>query len=203
MSVMVGKVAPDFKAPCYFQGAIGETELSGYRGRWVVLFFYPGDFTCVCPTELAALAAKYPAFKELDAEILAISTDSPEAHARWNEAELERMVPGGVRFPMLSDPEGSVGFLYGVYDVVGTTYMRGRFIIDPDGVVQSMEIVSDSMGRSIPETLRQIRALRNIRVSGELMPCGWEPGKPTLPTKDDAPSHSGRIWDIWNTRNAF
>lgn len=201
MTILVGKKAPDFKASCYLLGATAQMRLRDYLGGWVVLFFYPGDFTCVCPTELAALAAKYPAFRELDAEILAISTDSPENHARWNRDELAKMVPGGVCFPMISDPEGLAGALYGVYDVDFKSHRRGRFIIDPDGVIQSMEVVSDSMGRSIPEMLRQIRALRNIRASGELMPCGWEPGKPTLPKLEEAPR--GRIWNIWKTRNAF
>jgi len=170
MCVLIGKKAPGFVASYYHDGSIGELELADYQGRWMVLFFYPGDFTCVCPTELAALGAKYPAFRELDTVVLAISADTPQAHARWNDSELQRMVPGGVRFPMLSDEDGAIGTLYGVYDLEAKTHRRGRFIIDPKGVVQSMEIVCDAMGRSVPEMLRQIRALRRIRESGELMP---------------------------------
>ena len=201
MCVLIGKKAPGFVASYYHDGSIGELELADYQGRWMVLFFYPGDFTCVCPTELAALGAKYPAFRELDTVVLAISADTPQAHARWNDSELQRMVPGGVRFPMLSDEDGAIGTLYGVYDLEAKTHRRGRFIIDPKGVVQSMEIVCDAMGRSVPEMLRQIRALRRIRESGELMPCGWEPGKPGLPKLEDAPR--GRIWEIWKSKNAF
>lgn len=201
MSFFLGKKAPGFVAKYYQEGRTGELELADYQGSWVVLFFYPGDFTCVCPTELAALGAKYPAFRELDTEVLAISTDTPQEHARWNDSELQRMVPGGVRFPMLSDEDGSIGNLYGVYDPDAKTHRRGRFILDPEGIIQSLEVVCDSMGRSITEMLRQIRALRNIRSSGRLMPCGWEPGKPTLPRIEEAPR--GGIWDIWKTRNAF
>ena len=107
----VGEIAPDFKAAAFHGGRQVETCLSRYRGQWVVLIFYPGDFTCVCPTEIAAAAVKYPAFRELGAELLAVSTDTVEAHRDFQEKELARVVSGGALFPLVSDPSGAVGSL--------------------------------------------------------------------------------------------
>jgi len=152
---------------------------------------------------LAAVAAKYPAFQELSAEVLAVSVDSIATHREWQEKELSRMIPGGVRFPMLSDPGGVIGKRYGVYDGNAKTDQRGRFIVDPNGMVQSMEITCDALGRNITEVLRQLRALRHKRETGDLMPCGWEPGRPTLPVEDEASRISGEVWKTWKPRNAF
>jgi peroxiredoxin (alkyl hydroperoxide reductase subunit C) len=123
-----------------------------------------------------------------------------DTHRRWQEKELSRMVKGGALFPMLSDPGGRIGALYGVFDPQTGVEQRGRFLIDPKGVVQSMEIVADPIGRSIGEVLRQLRALQHHQATGDYMPCGWEPGKPTL-TKDQ--SRSGEIWKEWKARHAF
>jgi len=129
--------------------------------------------------------------------------DSIQRHTEWQERELSRMVPWGARFPMLSDPGGRIGALYGVYDEERKLDLRGRFIVDPQGDTQSMEIVSVYVGRNITEVLRQLRALRHQQETGELMPCGWEPGKPTLPGETEASRLSGEVWKNWKTRNAF
>jgi len=152
---------------------------------------------------LAAVAAKYPAFQELGTEVLAVSVDSVSSHRQWQENELSKMIAGGVLFPMISDPGGMIGKTYGVYDEKANTDQRGRFIVDPKGVVQSMEITCDSLGRSITEVLRQLRALRHQQETGDLMPCGWEPGKPALPAEDEAFRMSGEVWKTWKPRNAF
>lgn len=152
---------------------------------------------------MAAVAAKYPAFQELDAEVLALSVDSIDSHRDWHEKELSNMVSGGIRFPMISDPGGRIGKLYGVYDEDAKTDRRGRFIVDPKGVVQSMEITCDALGRNITEVLRQLRALRHRQETGDLMPCGWEPGKPALPGDRDASETAGQVWKTWKPRNAF
>jgi alkyl hydroperoxide reductase subunit AhpC len=149
---------------------------------------------------LAAVAVKHPAFKELGAEVLAVSVDSADTHRSWQEKELSQMVRDGALFPMLSDPGGRIGALYGVYDSEKGLDQRGRFLIDPLGVIQSMEVVADPVGRDISEALRQLRALQHHQATGDYMPCGWEPGKPTL-TKDQ--SRSGEIWKEWKTRHAF
>ena len=110
------------------------------------------------------------------------------------------MVKGGALFPMLSDPGGRIGTLYGVYDSDEGIDQRGRFLIDPMGLIQSTETVADFVGRNISETLRQLRALQHHRATGDYLPCGWEPGKPTL-TKEQ--SRSGEIWKEWKARHAF
>jgi len=136
----------------------------------------------------------------LGAEVLAVSVDSIDSHKSWQEKELSQMVKGGAHFPMLSDPGGRIGALYGVYDSEKGVDQRGRFLIDPAGVVQSIEIVADPVGRDIGEALRQLRALQHHQATGDYLPCGWEPGKPAL-TKYQ--SRSGEIWKEWKTRHAF
>lgn len=152
---------------------------------------------------MAAVAVKYPAFKELEAEVLAISVDSVESHREWQERELSQMVKGGVLFPMLSDPGGKIGILYGVYDQEKGIDARGRFLIDPRGIVRSIEILTEEAGRNIAEILRQLRALRHHQITGEFMPCGWEPGKPTLSQETGKTRRFGKIWKIWKTRHAY
>ena len=112
----MGETRPRFRAAALHGGRQVEITLSGFRGQWVVLIFIPGDFTCVCPTEIAAAAVKYPAFRELGAELLAVSADAVEAHRDFQEKELSRVVSGGALFPLVSDSSGAVGSLYGLYD---------------------------------------------------------------------------------------
>jgi alkyl hydroperoxide reductase subunit AhpC len=152
---------------------------------------------------MAAVAVKYPTFKELGAEVLAISTDPLITHREWQEKELSRMVEGGVRYPMISDPQGKIGSLFGIYDAQKGLDLRSHFLIDPDGIVQTIEVLAAPVGRSIPEILRQLRALRHHRATGEFMPCGWEPGKPTLNNDEEGPPGSGQVWKAWKPRNAF
>jgi peroxiredoxin (alkyl hydroperoxide reductase subunit C) len=104
---------------------------------------------------------------------------------------------------MVSDPDGHLGILYGVYDEEKKVDLRGRFLIDPDGVVQSVEIVSAPVGRDIAEVLRQVRAFQHHRKTGELMPCGWQPGKPTLPPEKEASQIAGKVWESWKPSKAF
>ena len=129
-----------------------------------------------------------------------MSVDSVDTHRGWQEKELSQMARGGALFPILSDPGGRIGALYGVYDSDKSLDQRGRFLIDSAGVIQSIEIVADPVGRDIRETLRQLRALQHHQATGDYMPCGWEPGKPTLTQKR---SRSGEIWKEWKTRHAF
>jgi peroxiredoxin (alkyl hydroperoxide reductase subunit C) len=151
---------------------------------------------------MAAVAVKHPAFQELGAEILVVSTDTINSHSEWQEKVLSRMVPGGAKFPLISDASGAIGSLYGVYNSEFVTEMRSHFIIDPDGIIQSLEMLAASVGRNVAEILRQLRALIHNRSTGEMMPCGWEPGKPTLPEKNE-PTAQARPWESWKPRNAF
>lgn len=128
-----------------------------------------------------------------------MSVDSVFVHKMWNDYELSKMVSGGVPFPMLSDGGGKVGSAYGVYDEDAGVENRGRFLIDPDGVIQACEVLTPPVGRSVAETLRQIQAFQLVRASNgtEATPSGWKPGKMTL---KPGPDLVGRVWEVWKTR---
>jgi alkyl hydroperoxide reductase subunit AhpC len=143
---------------------------------------------------LSAVAAKYPELQELGCAVFSMSTDSRFIHKMWNEYELSKMVEGGVTFPMLSDPGGRIGTIYGVYDEAGGVDIRGRFIIDPDGVIQAMEVLTPTVGRNINETIRQVKAFQHVRATGEVTPSEWEPGKKTL---TPGPDLVGKVWTVW------
>jgi alkyl hydroperoxide reductase subunit AhpC len=152
---------------------------------------------------LAAVAVKYPAFQELGSEVLAVSVDSLDTHRRWQEGGLTRMVKGGALFPLCSDPQGEIGGLYGVFNQDTGVDARGTFLIDPEGNIQWIEISATAVGRNVPEILRVLRALQHQRATGALLPCGWQPGRPTLPAGEEEAGGSKPTWEIWETRNAF
>ncbi len=131
-----------------------------------------------------------------------MSIDSVFVHKMWDEHELSKMVEGGVPFPMLSDTGGRVGTAYGVYDADAGVETRGRFIIDPDGIIQGYEVLTPPVGRNVSESLRQVQAFQLVRESkgGEATPSGWKPGKPTL---KPGPDLVGRVWEVWKTSEAF
>jgi len=136
----------------------------------------------------------------LGVEVFAISTDSRFSHKIWQEEELSKMVEGGVPFPLLSDAGGRVGSVYGVYDEEAGVDIRGRFLIDPDFVIRSMEVMTPEVGRNVAELIRQVKAFQHVRATGEVTPAGWQPGKPTL---KPGPDLVGKIWKVWKTDNAF
>lgn len=193
-SIRPGDAAPDFSAAAYCGGKFSEVALADYRGKWVVLYFYPGDFTFVCPTELASVAAKNRELESLDVQFLSASTDSQFVHKAWDEVELSKMVEGGIPFPMLADAGGRIGRRYGVYDETAGMHLRGRFLIDPDGVVQAVEMLSHAVARSLNELIRQIRAFRRVRSAAELIPAGWQPDRPALKAGIEL---SGNVWKTW------
>lgn len=131
-----------------------------------------------------------------------MSIDSMFTHKMWDDDEISKMVDGGVPFPMLSDPGGKIGTIYGVYDSVAGVESRGRFLIDPDGVVQGYEVLTPPVGRNVNETIRQIQAFQLIRETGgaEATPSGWRPGKKTLKPGIDL---VGKVWKEWDTSMAF
>ncbi len=148
------------------------------------------------------MAVKYPELKALGVEVLAMSTDSRFSHKIWQEEELSKMVEGGVPYPMLSDAGGRIGQVYGVYDEAGGVDIRGRFLIDPDGVIQAMEVLQPPVGRSVAELIRQVQAFQLVRETkgAEATPSGWVPGKPTLKV---GPDLVGKVWTVWTTDQAF
>jgi alkyl hydroperoxide reductase subunit AhpC len=151
---------------------------------------------------LTAVAVKYPELKELGVQVLAMSTDSRFSHKIWQEEELSKMVEGGVPFPLLSDQTGEIGKMYGVYDEAAGVDIRGRFLIDPDGIIQAMEVVTPPVGRNVSELVRQVQAFQLVRETkgAEATPSGWQPGKPTLKV---GPDLVGKVWTVWTTDLAF
>jgi peroxiredoxin (alkyl hydroperoxide reductase subunit C) len=143
---------------------------------------------------LSAVAVRYEELCALDVNVLSISTDSHFSHKIWQEEELSKMVEGGVPWPMLADPGGKIGKIYGVYDEDAGVDIRGRFLIDPDGVIQAMEVMTPPVGRNIVELIRQVKAFQHVRATGEVMPAGWQPGKPTL---KPGPALVGKVWTVW------
>jgi peroxiredoxin (alkyl hydroperoxide reductase subunit C) len=131
-----------------------------------------------------------------------MSIDSMFVHKMWDDDELKKMVDGGVPFPMLSDAGGKVGKVYGVFDENAGVETRGRFLIDPDGVIQGYEVLSPPVGRNVNETLRQLQAFQHVREAGgaEATPSGWRPGKATL---KPGPALVGKVWEEWKTEQAF
>jgi alkyl hydroperoxide reductase subunit AhpC len=135
-------------------------------------------------------------------EVLSVSVDSVFVHKMWNDQELSKMVEGGVPFAMLSDSGGSVGKVYGIYDEQAGVETRGRFLIDPDGVIQGYEVLTPPVGRNVAESIRQIQAFQLVRESRgtQATPSGWRPGKPTLKPGIDL---VGNVWKAWKTSSAF
>jgi alkyl hydroperoxide reductase subunit AhpC len=131
--------------------------------------------------------------------VLAISTNSHFVHKVWQEQELSKMVEGGFPWPMVADGNGAIGRAYGVYDEAAGVDIRGRFIIDPDGVVQAMEVLTPTVGRNVVEFIRQVKAYQHVRATGEVTPAGWQPGKPTL---KPSPALVGNVWKVWKVENA-
>ncbi len=131
-----------------------------------------------------------------------MSIDSVFVHKMWNDKELSKMVDGGIPFPMLSDAGGKVGTVYGIYDENAGVDTRGRFIIDPDGVVQGYEVLTPPVGRNVSESIRQIQAFQHVRNSKgtEATPSGWQPGKLTL---KPGPDLVGKVWEVWKTEMAY
>ncbi len=145
---------------------------------------------------MSAVADNYSKLQELGVEVFSVSVDSHFVHKMWNDHELVKMVEGGVPFPMISDQAGNVGRAYGVWDEGQGIELRGRFIIDPDGVIQAMEVLTPPVGRKLAETVRQVQAFQLVRQSkgSEATPAGWEPGQPTL---KPGPDLVGNVWKVW------
>ena len=170
MSLRVGAPAPDFKMQGVEKGEFKDFSLVDYKGKWVVLFFYPLDFTFVCPTEIKEFSKRSAEFEKLNAKVLGCSIDSVFSHKAWIEGEL-----GELTYPLLSDLTKKVSEDYNVLLEDGMA-LRGTFIVDPDGVLRWMVVSDLGTGRSVSETLRSLAALQ----TGELCGVEWEPGQKTL-----------------------
>tara|TARA_Y100000310_G_C20630872_1_gene788594 strand:+ start:328 stop:891 length:564 start_codon:yes stop_codon:yes gene_type:complete len=176
--VVINQAAPMFKEDAFVDGSIRKISLSEHRGKWVVLFFYPADFTFVCPTELGELADHYDTLRGMGVEVISVSTDTAFVHKAWADAsETIRKI----RYPMLADPTGRVCRAYGTYIEDEGLSLRGTFLIDPEGVLKVAEIHDNSIGRSIKELVRKVQAAKHVaQGEGQVCPVNWEPGKETL-----------------------
>ncbi len=163
----------------YHEDKIKKIKLSDYKGKWLVLFFYPADFTFVCPTELEELADNYASFKEIGAEILSASTDTVFVHKAWHD---ESKAVGKVKFPMLADPAAKLARHLGIYIEDEGVALRATFIIDPDGKIVAQEVNDNSIGRSAKELIRKLQAAKFVKDhnGAEVCPASWQPDKDTL-----------------------
>jgi peroxiredoxin (alkyl hydroperoxide reductase subunit C) len=176
--VKIGEEIPEIEAEIYQDFEIKKVKLSDYRGKWLILAFYPRDFTFVCPTELEDLADHYEEFKNIGAEIISVSTDSAFVHLAWQN---DSPAIGKVKYPMMADPTGNVCRAFGTMIEDEGKSLRGTFIIDPEGILKAMDIHDNSIGRSSKEILRKLQASIYVRENpGAVCPANWEPGKETL-----------------------
>lgn len=183
MSSLVTKEAPDFKAQAVLpDNSFGELELSSYRGKYVVLFFYPLDFTFVCPSEIIAFDKQLERFKEKNTEVIGVSIDSHFTHFAWKNTPVDQGGIGQIRYPLVADLDKNIARDYGVL-INDSVALRGLFLIDKEGVVRHAVINDLSLGRNVDEALRMVDALQFTEEHGEVCPANWREGdeamKPT------------------------
>lgn len=177
MAVLVGKEAPDFSAQAVMpDGSFQELSLSEHRGKYVVLFFYPLDFTFVCPSEIIAFHNHLAEFKERNCEVIGVSVDSHFTHLAWRNTAVENGGIGEVGYPLVADLTKSIGADYDVLTGDGAVAYRGLFLIDKEGVVRHQVVNDLPLGRNIHEALRMVDALRFHEQHGEVCPANWNRG---------------------------
>ncbi|KAL3642755.1 hypothetical protein CASFOL_013570 [Castilleja foliolosa] len=179
---LVGNTAPDFEAEAVFDQEFIKVKLSEYIGKkYVILFFYPLDFTFVCPTEITAFSDRYQEFEKLNTEIVGVSVDSVFSHLAWVQTDRKSGGLGDLTYPLVSDITKSISKSYGVLIPDQGIALRGLFIIDKEGVIQHSTINNLGIGRSVDETLRTLQALQYVQDNpDEVCPAGWKPGEKSM-----------------------
>ncbi|VVB50839.1 Peroxiredoxin [uncultured archaeon] len=177
--VKVGEKIPDVEVEAYHNDKIKKIKLSDYAGRWLVLLFYPADFTFICPTELEEAAVNYEKFIKLGAEVISVSRDTVYAHKAWHDTS---PAVGKIDYPMAADPTGKMCREFGTLIEEEGVSLRATFIIDPDGILKAMDVHDNSIDRSTPEILRKLQAAKFVRDhnGAQVCPVSWTPGKKTL-----------------------
>ena len=176
--ITIGQVIPNLEFEYFQNEQFKKAKLDSFRGKWLVLFFYPADFTFVCPTELSEAQSKYKEFKNLGAEVVSFSTDTVFVHKAWHD---NSPVIKSITYPMGADPSGNICRTFGTYIESEGLSLRGTFIIDPDGVLKAMDIHDNSIGRNSDEIIRKLQASIYVRKNkGEVCPASWHPGAKTL-----------------------
>lgn len=178
MMTLINTKIPDFKLQAYHGDAFKTVTQNDLKGKWSVFFFYPADFTFVCPTELGDMADKYSEFQKLGVEIYSVSTDTQFTHKAWHDAS-ETIKK--IKYPMLADPTGQFSRALGVYiEEEGLTY-RGTFLVDPEGRIKLAEVNDNSIGRNADELFRKVQAAQFVASHpNEVCPAKWRPGEKTL-----------------------
>jgi peroxiredoxin (alkyl hydroperoxide reductase subunit C) len=177
----VGQPAPEFTADAVIDQEFKTIKLSDYRGKYVVLFFYPLDFTFVCPTEITAFSDRYDEFKALNTEILGVSVDSVFSHLAWIQTDRKSGGVGDLNYPLVADIKKELSAAYNVLDPDAGVALRGLFIIDKDGIIQHATINNLAFGRNVDETLRTLQAIQYVQSHpDEVCPAGWKPGDKTM-----------------------
>jgi peroxiredoxin (alkyl hydroperoxide reductase subunit C) len=171
----IGDTLPTVVMDSFYEGDLKKIDLADYKGKWLVLLFYPADFTFVCPTELEEAAMRYAEFQELGAEVMSVSTDTAFVHKAWHD---NSPAISKIDYPMLADPGGKYCRLFGTYLEEEGLSLRGTFIIDPDQKLTAMDLHSNSIGRSTEEILRKLQAAKFVHDNhGTLVcPASWRPG---------------------------
>lgn len=180
LAARVQHPAPDFKAMAVEGGAFKEIQLSDYHGKYLVLFFYPLDFTFVCPTEIIAFSDRIAEFHTLNAQVVGVSTDSHFSHLAWINTPRKEGGLGQMTYPLVADFNKNISRDYGVLVESAGVALRGLFIIDPAGVVKQVTINDLPVGRSVDETLRLLQAFQFVEKNGEVCPANWKPDSPTI-----------------------
>ncbi|MFQ3612297.1 MAG: peroxiredoxin [Cyanobacteriota bacterium] len=178
----VGQSAPDFSATAVYDMEFKTVKLSDYKGKkYVVLFFYPLDFTFVCPTEITAFSDRYADFANLDTEILGVSVDSEYSHLAWTQTDRKAGGVGELKYPLVADLKKEISAAYNVLDPEAGVALRGLFIIDKEGIIQYSTINNLAFGRSVDETLRILQAIQYVQTHpDEVCPANWQPGQKTM-----------------------
>ena len=177
MPTLVSKPAPDFKAQAVMpDGSFKEITLSGYKGKYVILFFYPLDFTFVCPTEIISFSVKMEEFKKRNTEVLGVSIDSQFSHLAWRNTDRKKGGLGDIQYPLIADITKQISKDYGVLADIGIAF-RGLFLIDKEGTVQHQLVNNLPLGRNIDEALRMVDALQYFENNGEVCPANWKAGE--------------------------
>lgn len=180
MSVLVTKEAPDFKAQAVMpDGSFKEVQLSSYRGQYVVLFFYPLDFTFVCPTEIIAFSDRVKEFAALGVQVLGVSIDSHFSHLAWRNTPRNQGGLGQIDYPLVADLNKEIARTYDVL-LPGGIALRGLFLIDKGGIVRHQVVNDLPLGRSVDEALRMVQALQYFEANGEVCPADWKQGARTI-----------------------
>ncbi|XP_071477024.1 peroxiredoxin-1-like [Diadema antillarum] len=180
LDVAVQEPAPDFKGTAVIDGQFKDIQLSDYKGKYLVLFFYPLDFTFVCPTEIIAYSDRADEFKAINTEVIASSVDSHFSHLAWINTPRKQGGLGPMKIPLLSDMNKKVAEDYGVLLKDAGIALRGLFLIDPEGIVRHLSINDLPVGRSVDETLRLVKAFQFVAEHGEVCPAGWTPDSDTI-----------------------